>query len=96
MSSVVGRNIVDLRDTLPVTIRWDRIRRIQLVGRSAARAPIQRIARIAFERRRQIRTQQASAGDGALAVALPECVRRLDRSAPPGFRLGLVRGSRAP
>ena len=89
MSSVVGRNLVDVRVTLAVTTRIPSGSGLVGVDRDAAGPPIQRVSRVALERRRQAGADQPCPGDRPLAVPAPQRVGRLD-----GRPLARVRRSR--
>ena len=84
MSSVVGRTVVEVRVTLAVTTGRRRGRpghRRRRHRTDAARPPVERVARVALERRRQPGPDQPAAGHGALAIPPSERVGGLDRRA---------------
>src|SRR4051794_628177 len=85
MSSVVWRNLVDARATFGVT---DAIHgplgEIFNHRRAAPGAPVERVPRVAFERRRQPRPDEATAGHGAFSVSASQGVRGL-HSAPSAW-----------
>ena len=78
MSTVVDRNLVDVRVTLAVTTRIGPRGWFVGLDRDAPSPPIQRVPRIAFERRRQPRPEQPRPRDRPLAVAPPQRIGRLD------------------
>ena len=85
MSSVVGRNIVDVRVTLAVTIRggFRSCRRNVGIGRSAPRTPIERVPRVALERRRQPGIKQACPRHRVFPVPMPDGIGGLGGASTP-------------